>query len=166
MSKSDNIKRAKLLRKQKKEREKQTLLSDNLLKDQQILREKAKKENAEIIDRTFLGRKEKVSTVLLEMIKPVLYTAQDEEDARGIVSMGVVAWNCGIIKQTMGEEKLKDAMKSFKSKESSEEKKLLDEYIDIKCNQYSQYNDYITDFKISFEHDGRMNFTVLTGMTK
>ena len=166
MSKSDNIKRAKLLRKQKKEREKQTLLSDNLLKDQQILREKAKKENAEIIDRTFLGRKEKVSTVLLEMIKPVLYTAQDEEDARGIVSMGVVAWNCGIIKQTMGEEKLKDAMKSFKSKESSEEKKLLDEYIDIKCNQYSQYNDYITDFKISFERDGRMNFTVLTGMTK
>lgn len=165
MSKSDNIKRAKLLRQRKKEREKQVLLNDNLLKDQQLLREKAEKENVKIVDRSMLGRKEKISTVLLEMIKPVLFTAQDEEDARGIVSMGVVAWNSGIIKQTLGEDKLEDAMKAFKSKENSWERNLLNEYIDIKCNQFGQYNDFITDFQLSFERDGRMNFTVLTGVT-
>jgi hypothetical protein len=165
MSKSDNIKRAKLLRQGKKEREKQALLNDNLLKDQQMLREKAEKDNVKIIDRSILGRKDKISTVLLEMIKPVLFTAQDEEDARGIVSMGVVAWNCGIIKQTLGEDKLKDAMKAFKSKENSWERNLLNEYIGIKCNKYGQYNDFITDFQLSFERDGRMNFTVLTGIT-
>lgn len=166
MSKSDNIKRAKLLRKRKKEREKQTLLNEQLLKDQQVLRDKAKKENMKIIDRSLLGRKEKISTVLLEMIKPILLTAQDEEDTRGIVSMGVVAWNCGIIQQTLGEDKLKDAMKAFKSKENSNERKLLDEYIHIKCKQFGQYNDFITDFQISFERDGRMNFTVLTGVSE
>jgi len=165
MSKSDNIKRAKLLRQRKKEREKQDLLNDNLLKDQQLLREKAKNDNIKIVDRSILGRKEKISTVLLEMIKPILFTAQDEEDARGIVSMGVVAWNCGIIKQTLGEDKLKDAMKALKSKENSWERNLLNEYIEIKCNQYSQYNDFITDFQLSFERDGRMNFTVLTGIS-
>lgn len=165
MSKADNIKRAKLLRQQKKEREKQTLLNKQLQKDQQILREKAEKENMKIIDRSLLGRKEKISTVLLEMIKPVLFTARDEEDVKGIVSLGVVAWNCGIIKQTMGEEKLRDALKEFKSRENSEERKLLYEYIKIKCNQYGQYNDIITDFQISFERDGKMNFTVLTGVT-
>ncbi len=165
MSKSDNIKRAKLLRQRKKEREKQALLNDNLLKDQQLLREKAEKDNVKIVDRTVLGRKEKISTVLLEMIKPVLFTTQNEEEARGIVSMGVIAWNCGIIKQTLGEDKLKDALKAFKSKEDSWERNLLNEYIGIKCNQYGLYNDFITDFQLSFERDGRMNFTVLTGIT-
>lgn len=140
------------------------LLDDQLEKDKQILRDKAAKDNIQIVDRKLLGKKEKISTVLLEMIKPILFTTRDEEDAKGIVTMGVVAWNCGIIKQTMGEEKLRDTMKTFKSKENSEEKKLLDEYINIKSNQYGQYNDFITDFQISFERDGSMNFTVLTGV--
>lgn len=98
------------------------------------------------------------------MIKPILYTAKDEEDARGIVLMGVVAWNCGIIKEKQGEEKLKEAMKDFKGKENSEEKKLLDEYISKKCSQYSQYNDFITDIELSFDSDGKMNFSILTGV--
>ncbi len=165
MSKSDNIKRAKLLRQKKKEREKQTLLNEQLLKDQQVLHDKAEKENMKIIDRSLLGRKEKISTVLLEMIRPVLFTARDEQEANGIVSMGIVAWNCGIIKQTMGDEKLHDAFKEFKSRTNSEERKLLDDYIKIKCNQYGKYNDFITDFQISFERDGKMNFTVLTAVT-
>ncbi|MHC1778224.1 MAG: hypothetical protein AB9834_22685 [Lentimicrobium sp.] len=162
MSKSDNIKRAKLLRQRKKEREKYMHGGEQLEKDRQILRDKAAINNLQIIDRNLLGLKEKISTVLLEMIKPILLTSQDEEDAKGIVTMGVVAWNCGIIKQTMGEEKLRDTMKAFKSNESSEDKKLLDEYINIKCNQYGKYNDFISNFQISFERDGRMNFTVLT----
>jgi hypothetical protein len=131
MSKSNNIKRAKLLRQRKKEKEKQTILNDNLLKDQQMLHEKAEKDNVKIIDRSLLGIKEKISTVLLEMIKPILFTAQDEKDARGIISMGVAAWNCGIIKQTLGEDKLNAAMKNFKSKETSEVRKSLDEFIQI-----------------------------------
>jgi hypothetical protein len=165
VAKSKNRKRAKLLRKRKKEREKQTLFNDNLLKDRQMLLEKAEKENIKIIDRALLGRKEKISSVLLEMIKPVLFTAQDEKDARGIVSMGVLAWNFGIIRQTLGEDKLNDAMKLLKIKEDSYERILLEEYIQLKCNQFGQYNDFITDFNISFERDGRMNFTVLAGIT-
>jgi hypothetical protein len=164
VSKSDNIKRAKLLRQRKKEREKSVLMDDQLERDKQILRDKAAKDNIQIVDRELLGKKEKISTVLLEMIKPILFAAQDEEDAKGIVTMGVVAWNCGIIQQTKGEEKLRETMKTFKSNENSEEKKLLDEYINIKINQYGQYNEFITDFQISFERDGSMNFTVLTGV--
>lgn len=166
MSKADNIKRAKILRQRKKEREKQTIMNGQLWKDQQVLREKAEKENMKVVDRSLFGRKEKISSILLEMIKPVLFTAQDEEDARGIVSMGVVAWNCGIIKQTMGDKKLKEAMKFFKANENSEEKKLLDRYIELKCNKYHQYTDLITDFQVSFERDGRMNFSVMTCVNK
>lgn len=166
MSKAGNIRRAKLLRQRKKEREKKTFTGSKLQQDQQFLREKAENENVKIIDRALTGKKEKISTVLLEMIKPILLTVQDEEDAKGIVSMGVVAWNCGIIKQTLGEEQLRDAMKAFKSGENSWERNLLNEYIGIKCTRYGQYNDYIIDFKVSFERDGRMNFTVMTDISK
>jgi hypothetical protein len=140
-------------------------MSSQLDKDKQILRDKAANENIKIIERALLGRKEKISTVLLEMIKPILFTAQDEEDARGIIAMGIAAWNCGIIKQTMGDEKLRNAMKAFKKMENSKERKLLDDYIRVKCTQYSQHNDFITDFQISFERDGKLNFTVLTDVT-
>lgn len=166
MSKSKNRKRAKLFREKKEERERLTFINEQLERDKEVLKTKASKENIKVIDREELGRKEKISTVLLEMIKPILFTAQDEDDARGIVSMGVVAWNCGIIKETLGEDKLKKAMKAFKAKENSEERKMLDEYISIKCSQYSQYNDFITDFQLSFEFDGKMNFSVLTGVTE
>lgn len=165
MSRSDNIRRAKLLRLRKRERERQILLYDQLEKDKQILREKAAKDNVTIIDRSLLGRKEKISSVLLEMIKPDLIIAQSEEELRGIVSMGVLAWNSGIIKQNLGAEKLTDALKKFDNKKYSQERKLLEEYINIKCNQYGQYNDFITDFQLSFETDGKMNFTVLTSVT-
>jgi|GEM_PF-1467279 len=165
MSKNGNKKRAKLLCQRKKEREQQAL-SDNILqKNKQILCEKAEKKNIKIIDRSLLGTQEKISAVLIEMIKPILFVAKDEEDARGMVSMGVVAWNCGIIKQTLGEEKLKLALKSFQSKKYSKEKNILDKFIEIKCTLYGGYNDFITDFQISFDHDGSMNFTVLTGIT-
>lgn len=170
MARSKNIKRAKLLRQRKKEMEKgmekenYSIMNDKLEKDKQILRDKAARDHFTIIDRSISGRKEKISTVLLEMILPLLSTAQDEEDAKGIVSMGVAAWNCGIIKQTIGEEKLREVLKELQSDASQDQLNLFDEYISIKCNNYGQYNDFITDFRISFEKDGRMNFTVLTGV--
>lgn len=162
MSKSDNVKRAKLLCKQKKAREKQVSLRDQLERDKQFLRDMATKDNVRVVDRDLQGGKEKISTKVLEMIKPILFTALDEEDARGIVSMGVIAWNCGIIKQTLGEEKLQEALEEFKTKEFSSERKLLDEYIKKKCNQYGKYKDFILDFRLSFERDGKMNFSVIT----
>lgn len=165
MSKSKNIKRAKLLWQKKRERDKQMLLNEQLEKDKLELRKKAAKDGFTIVERSALGLQEKISTALLDMIKHILLIAQDEEDAKGIVSMGVVAWNCGIIKEIKGEAELKKLMKSFKSTKNIEKNKLLNEFIHIKCTQYKQYNDFITDFRLSFEHDGRMNFTVLTGVT-
>jgi hypothetical protein len=165
MSKSQNIKRAKMLRQRKKEREKQPLSNENVLKDIEMLREKAKMNNAKIVNRALLGRNEKISSVLLEMIQPILYTAQDEEDAKGIVAMGVVAWNCGIIKKNIGDEKLNEFMKVFKGKKNSIERQLLEEYIQIKCIKFEKYNEFIADYKISFGRDGSMNFSVLIGVS-
>jgi hypothetical protein len=164
VSKSDNIKRAKLLRQRKRERDKGMKQTDQLEKDQKMLLGNAIELGYEIVDRSVLGRKEKISSLLLEMIYTLLIDAHDEEEVREIVSFGLVAWNCGIIKATLGDEELKKAMKSFKSLESLENKKLLEEYINIKCNKFYQYTDLIVDYRISFEKDGRLNFSVVTGI--
>jgi len=163
MSKSDNIKRAKLLRERKRERERGLKQTDQLKKDQQKLLENATKEGHKIVDRSVFGRKEKISSLLLEMIYPLFDDARNEEEVRGIVSFGLVAWNCGIIKATSGELELKKAMQGFKSQESIENRNLLEEYINIKCSKYQQYTELIVDYKISFEKDGRLNFSVVTG---
>jgi hypothetical protein len=147
------------------EREKLLISNDQLAKDQQKLMDAAKIQGINVVDRSVFGRKDKISTILLEMIYPIFYEAKDEEDVRGIVSMGVVAWNCGIIKATKGEKELFNMMNSFKRKVNPKEKKLLDEFIQLKCTKYSQYKEYITNFEISFENDGRLNFSVLTDVT-
>jgi phosphoribosyl-ATP pyrophosphohydrolase len=91
VSKSDNIKRAKLLRQRKREREKGMKQADQLEKDQKMLLENAVEEGYEIVDRSVLGRKEKISSLLLEMIYPLLNDAYNEDEVLGIVSFGLVA---------------------------------------------------------------------------
>ena len=165
-SKTKNRKRAQMLRAKKRKRELLSVAGDQLEKNKKRLREFAEKDGVKIIDRSALGMKEKISTLLLDMIKPLIYEAYGEEDLRGIISMGVVAWNCGIIKTTRGEKELNKILKTFKSQDNLENKKLLDEYIQIKCEKFGQYNDFITYFEISIEDDGQLNFTVLTEITE
>ncbi len=161
-SKTKNRKRAQMLRQQKRERERLLTTGSQLEKDNQRLKDSAEKDGFKIINRAMLGRKEKISALILDMVKPLIYEAYDEEDLRGIITLGVVAWNCGIIKATKGNSALNKILKSFKNQNNKEDKKLLDEYIQIKCNKYGQYNDLIRDYEISIENDGNLNFTVLT----
>ncbi len=154
-----------MLRQKKKAREELLEMDSQIEKNKQLLKESAEKDGVKVIDRAALGSKEKISALLLEMVNPLFYEASDEEDVRGIVAMGVVAWNCGTIKATMGASELNKVMKSFKSSEYDYEKELLDKYIQIKCDMYGRYNDFITKFELSFEKGGRLNLTVLTGVT-
>lgn len=154
-----------MLRQKKKEREKLLEMDSQLEKTKQMLKESAEKEGVKVIDRAALGSNEKISTLLLTMVNPLFYEANDEEDVRGIVAMGVTAWNCGVIKAKSGASELNKVMKSFKSEGFDYEKKLLDEYIKIKCDKYGRHNDFITKYELSFEKGGRLNLTVLTGVT-
>lgn len=164
-SKTKNKNRAQNLREKKRKRNRLLASETQLEKDKKLLMESAKEDGFKIVERSALGRKEKISTLLLDLVKPLIYEAQDEEDLRGIISLGAVAWNCGIIKTTRGENELKNVLKSFKSQNNLENKKLLDEYIQLKCEKYGQFNDFITNFEISIEDDGKLNFTVLTEVT-
>lgn len=163
MSKTKNRKRARLLHQRKKERIKQASITEMIEKDRQMLIQNAEKFDVKVVDRSVAGNKEKISTVLLEMIKPMLATAKSNSEIKGMIFMGVLAWNCGIIKQNLGDEKLNEAINSFFNLENELEKMLLKELINYKCTEYVQYNDYIIDYQLSFGSNGSMGFSVITG---
>ena len=114
-----------------------------------------------VIDRAMIGSKYKVSALVLEMVQPMLVDANDPEEMREILSMGVVAWNCGILRDIGGEAALNEVFMKLKAGEYRYERKLLDEYIDIKCTKFKAYNEIIIGYELS-EDEGKLNFTVTT----
>jgi hypothetical protein len=166
MSKADNIKRAKLLRKNKRERENPKPLNDQLAKDQQKLINNADIEGIKVVDRAIFNGKKKISNLVLEMLTPLLIKAKSEEEIRIIVALGITAWNSGIIKDIRGPIALNETLNEFDKNANPKEFKLLEEFISIKCSKYKKYLDFITDYELSFENSGRaLNLTVLTDLT-
>ena len=167
MSKADNIKRAKLLRKNKRERENPKPLNDQLAKDQQKLINNADIEGIKVVDRAIFNGKKKISNLVLEMLTPLLIKAKSEEEIRIIVALGITAWNSGIIKDIRGPIALNETLNEFDKNANPKEFKLLEEFISIKCSKYKKYLDFITDYELSFENSGRaLNLTVLTDLTE
>jgi phage FluMu protein Com len=159
MATSKNIKRAKLLKQKKKNRE--NVNTNSQIKDIPVFLNP--ESETIIIDRALTGRPEKISALILEMIAPVLQEMEDPDDLEGIISLGVVAWNCGILRTIDGDNSLSEILKDFPGKKYSVERKLLDEYIEIKCTRYKEYNDIVIDFNI--ERQGTsVNFTVKTAL--
>jgi hypothetical protein len=162
MSKSKNLKRARLLTKRKREREKSTFGLSQLGKDMQELQAKSNADGFITIEREKLGLEGKISEKVLEMVKPILSKAQNENEVRGALSMGIVAWNLGIVKQVSGEDEMKKMLRSKQALDDPEVMQLMEEHIDIKCKKYGKHLDFITDFKISIEMNGDLNLTVTT----
>ena len=114
----------------------------------------------------FNGKK-KISNLVLEMVTPLLIKAKSEEEIRIIVALGITAWNSGIIKDIRGPIALNETLKDFDKNANPKEFKLLEEFISIKCGKYKKYLDFITDYELSFEKNGRaLNLTVLTDLTE
>jgi len=160
MSTEKNRKRLRLLRQLKKERE--SAVPKSLQESKNKLIKKAEIHNAQVIDRAVLGGKEKISEILLEMISPCLNEAESNEEARAYITMGILAWNCGIVKIVKGEDALKNSLKDYGRKDISNEIALVKEYIQIKCDQYGQYNDFIVDYDITFKKPGEIELNILT----
>ena len=167
MSKADNIKRAKLLRKNKREREKQVTLNHQLENNKQKLIHNAHNEGSIVVDRAIFGAEEKISSLVLEMIFPYLKVAKDEKVVRSIVSLGIAAWNGGVLEQLGNTKELDEVLKNFRGHEDPVLSELLEEFMTIKCTKYKQYLDFIISHELSIEEDGRtLNLTVMTDLTE
>ena len=164
MSKSRNIKRARALRQKKVLK----LKCNNPSKHENNiypLIEADLTDDILVFDRALIGSKYKVSELVIEMINPILTTANSLKEIREIYSLGVVAWNCGIIRVTSGEAGLLKVLRKFKDGESFYERKLLDEYINVKCTKYKAHNEFIINYELTLGNDSS-KFTVTTVLTE
>jgi hypothetical protein len=114
-----------------------------------------------VIDRALIGSEYKVSALVIEMVQPMLDDANDLEEIREILVMGIIAWNCGILRDTGLEAELSEVFRKLKAREYLYERKLLDEYIDIKCTKFKAYDDFIIGHEFSVD-EGKFKFTVTT----
>ncbi len=94
------------------------------------------------------------------MIQPLLEDARSFKEEKNIVELGVMAWNLGVIKKNNGEKEMQKALKGFVIMLPKEIKDLLLNYSDIKCKNYSEYNELIVDYEFTRLNSHQNNLTV------
>ena len=163
MGKAENRKRAKRLRQRKKEREneKSPKLDNSTPALSKIKKRLDKELNADVkfnYKNNSDGRK--ISDVVSELVQPLLEEARSFKEEQFIVGLGVMAWNLGVIKKTKGEKEVKKTIKSFGKKFPQDVVNLLLEYSEIKCENYSEYNEFIIDYEFTNINSHQNNLTV------
>lgn len=154
---------AKSVRRQKKEKEKLTRpkAMDSSLKK---FSELAHKEGGLVIDIPE-DNPLNICDEFMEVIEPILSQVSYVEDIREVIMMGIHGWNCGIIKTTLGEQKLEEMMKTLDCLKNPGYRQLLEEFIDYKCTKYPANTNYIASYELKF--NGKyMDLDLLTGITK
>lgn len=101
--------------------------------------------------------KRKISDVVSQMIQPLLETARNFNEERNIVGLGVMAWNMGVIKTHKGEDEMKNSLKDFKMLLPKKTQELMMEFVEIKCNDYGEYDQIIYDYEFTRINDHQNN---------
>ena len=102
----------------------------------------------------------KISDVISEMIQPLMEKAKTFDEEQNIVGLGVMAWNLGVIKKNNGEKEMQKALKGFSMTFPKQIKNLLFDYSEIKCENYSEYNELIVDYEFTRLNANQNNLTV------
>ncbi len=102
----------------------------------------------------------KISDAVTEMINPEMREARDFEEQKKIIGLGVTAWNLGIMKAHNGEKEILKLKKSFKNALSKELANLIIEFSEVKCTDYSEYDELIIDWEFTRLNDRQNNLTV------
>jgi len=106
------------------------------------------------------SNRRKISDVVSEMIQPLLKEARNFKEEQNIVGLGVMAWNLGVIKKNNGEKEMRKALKAFGMKIPKNLINVLLEYSEIKCENYSEYNELIVDYEFTRLNSHQNNLTV------
>ncbi|RLD51029.1 MAG: hypothetical protein DRJ05_18875 [Bacteroidetes bacterium] len=159
-SKSKNRNRAKLLKQRKKEREKAGQGSE-IIGLPQIEKRLKNQLGANInFNNRSLSPVRKISDVVTEMINPVMREARDFEEQKKIIGLGITAWNLGIVKTHNGEKEILKLKNSFKKAIPKELVNLIIEFSEVKCTDYSEYDELIIDWEFTHLNDHQNNLTV------
>ena len=163
MGKAKNRKRSKMLRQIKKQRENEIISQENNSAHglSQIKNRLDKELNVDVrfnYNNNPNGRK--ISDVISEMIQSLMKEAKTFDEEKNIVGLGVMAWNLGVIKKNNGEKEMQKAIKGFGMKLPKEIKNLLLDYSEVKCKNYSEYNELIIDYEFTRLNANQNNLTV------
>ncbi len=162
MSKSKNIKRAKMLRQKKKEQEQDNNSKKNTIQGITKIKNRLEKSLNTKVKLNYKNNNKgrKISDVVSEMLKPLLKEARTFDEEKNAIGLGIMAWNLGVIKTYRGEKEMLEALETFKMKLPVHAKELLLEFSKIKYEYYDKYNQFIIDYEFSKLNNHQNNLTV------
>ena len=158
-SKSRNRKRSQMLRQRKKERElgRQENEVPGLPPMEKRLKNKLGIE-VELRDKNASG--EKISNIVSQMIQPLMDEARSFKEEKNIIGLGIMAWNLGVIKANKGEKEMLKSMEEFEMIFPDVLKEVIMKYVEIKCTEYGEYDQFIYDFEFTRINNRQNNLSV------
>ncbi len=163
MSKTKNRKRSKMLHQRKKAKERKIIEEKAHINGLSKIKRRLKKElNTDVIfnHNNNKSNDRKISCVINEMIQPLMEEARTFDEEKDFISLGVMACNLGVIKQYKGEKEVNKSLKDIEMSLPKEIKDLIVEYCNIKCENYSSYDEFIVDYEFTKLNDKQNNLTV------
>ena len=158
-SKSRNRKRSQMLRQRKKERELAGQENEVLGLPQMEKRLKSKL-GGKVEFRNKNSEDKKISNVVSQMIQPLMKGARSFKEEQNIVGLGIMAWNLGVLKAYKGEKEMLKSLEEFKMSLPNDLMGLVKEYVEIKCTEYGEYDQFIYDFEFTRISDRQNNLSV------
>jgi hypothetical protein len=157
-SKAKNIKRSKMMRQRKKERE---ALMKEKLSGKAVIEERLNNshglKNVNLRDKN--NSSIKISNLIYQLVEPLMKMAKTFKEEKNTIGLGVLAWNLGTIKTLKGQEQMEKAFEEFSLQLSPEYKKLLLDYIEIKCRVFPDFDEIIFEYEYK-PVNGKNNLTV------
>ena len=158
-SKSSTSKRHRLSNNRQVAREKESLNSMDQAESRKEM-EKRLKRFGKIELKEIEPSEIKISSVILEMLKPLLDQANSIKDEKQIIQMGIIAWNLGVIKTYESEEAMLSSIQDMRPRITEEILEKLMEYVERKCSKYKKYDQFIYDYQIKRLPGPSLNLSV------
>ena len=151
-----------MLRQKKKEKEQEIIQKKDTVQGALKIKKRLEKSlNAEVkLNYKNNNKGRKISSVVSEMLQPLLKDTRTFDEEKNAIGLGVMAWNLGVIKTYKGEKEMFKALKEFKMQLPTQIVELLLEYSNIKCKKYDNYNQLIVDYEFSKLNNHQNNLTV------
>ena len=158
-SKSRNIKRSRMLRQRKKARELGE--KENEVHGLPQMEKRLKNRlgiDVEVRNKNATGKK--ISNVVSQMIQPLMKGARSFKEEQNIIGLGIMAWNLGVVKAYKGEKEMLKSLEEFKMMFPDVLKEVMMEYVEIKCTDYEEYDQFIYDYEFTRIDGSHNNLTV------
>lgn len=108
--------------------------------------------------------KHRVSDLVIDFLSEELATCKSEEEERGLIPMGIMAWNIASFDEKQREEQLQDLLQKVEEKTgfADDLEEVMRDLINKKITYYNKYKYFIISYDITSTPGGGLHLSVVS----